>query len=309
MGPLVRSLNSDANLNVTAVGLRQPIYSYHDRASEAEQAAALEKYGSLAGNMEWLTRTIAYIEEIKSTQLGQDKDTPIILLGRSTGAALIAQAYAEYYRGNKSFDWVGKLDGVFLMGLDGHSDKLVKKWHAAELKYFGQEHTSDGDREVLMRGPSIFKDMNWQTRRPLSNQPQVQRYLPPVHFAVGAGDEFMSFRDALKPIGNFIGAHRGIQFHITTHDAGHGMDREGIRKGLGQLLVEREKRQEIYRSQFDPKALSYFPDKYSVHFAGYDNPANQNDGSGKHGNIDLFEVGGILHRLRIYAGHPTRLIP
>ncbi len=261
---IVRSLSPLVNLlekyfKVGAVGLQLPIY-FQSEGKREVRAPYLEKYGNIQGNIEWISNMAAFIRS-QDVHKGTEKQRPLFLTGRSTGAALLLQTYHEFAMGNPKFQWLADVDAIFAMAVDGHTPEYIEKWHKTESEYLWK-YASAADFPVMYKGPKIFEAMTWQTQT--ANEAPKGK-IPRLFMTIGVQDEFNPTSVLEGPIKDFVRAHPFADITLIMHDGFHDMGRaipgvtqslERFKVALTQFMTEKPTGQKLN--------IVYYPDEATV---------------------------------------------
>jgi len=263
MSPVAKELVNKRGQSVLVV--QPPVY-YLSHDPEARKPY-LDKYATTEANLVWFLDLLAYVK----TKV--PPGTEINFHGRSFGAALGMEAYHRFHRGDPAYAVIGDINRMLLMGVDGHTAEAVEAWHTGEKEFYFNtaEGRAKADPPVVLLGPSIFKDMNFQTEK-LPALPAGKK-APRVVLATGANDEFSAPHTSIRPIKDFGEMHPGADVTLAFHNGGHDPG-QGVSRGQGaqkqRLLQPLEALRHILGYMYDQPAegpgfhVQYFPDQEVV---------------------------------------------
>lgn len=254
LAPLAQHFRRDG---YAVLAFQPPIYHRWREGLDA-RAEFLEKYSSPEANIEWLGNIVRFVRA--HTAL------PLRYYGRSTFADMGLEAYHRAAQGHPSADFVGEFSHMFLPGLEGTTEQAISVWHTAEVDFF-KSHPHKGDMPVVLAGPRLFRQFDWEkTRAPVSAA--LAERLPEVLLACGIADEFCGARPSalVAPAAAFLRQHPGGNFTFVLHDGYHNpaqlkpneseADRQArVRAIHGAFLAEKP---------FRGFRVLYAPDRQSV---------------------------------------------
>jgi hypothetical protein len=206
--------------------LENPIYFMSDR-SLSERQPWLQKYSEIGQQMNWLYRTLHYLDPI----IGKQRRRGFV--GRSTGAVLGGQAEHDYLRSVPGSDVIGKFDELLLTGIVGTEPDEIKQWYLKEHLLRRIEPETQ-DVPVVDLGPRLIGGTTFA--RPGQFYSNNVLSVPRTRLVISGRDSFTAWQRQEIIYERF--AQNNPTADITRHymDSAHDLARAGsykIKNGEG----------------------------------------------------------------------------
>lgn len=196
------------NGKAAVIGLENPLYYEWEKGQPTRQPW-LDRYSDIQNQLAWLNDALEYIISLAHPE------AEIIVVGRSTGTALINEAI------QRRIPVIHKIHDVVTTGWVPHSEEAIEKWYAEEYKLRLIDPTCK-DIPVSELGPVLFRGLTFG----FPQKPQrSDRPMPKMHAVISGNDIFVHWNDQEALISQFAANNPDLDIDEYYTDAGHSVDR------------------------------------------------------------------------------------
>lgn len=169
-----------------------------------------EKFGTARAQMDWFYQVLRWsFAQVDSA--GQPKR--VIVVGRSTGSAIIMQAANEYARGVGGSEILARVESMITTGIIGSTDMEVDLLDAQE-----QAHANLCDAVAQPLGAKIYRAMTYENGQ-ISAQTLARA--PMIYAIVGGRDEFVDPTRQFGIVNRFHQTNPAFGVHVIATDVLH----------------------------------------------------------------------------------------